>query len=153
MLYGGDKDAHCDKRGRSVNCFAARSVSQITADLCPVIAFQGGGGVEQRCEQVLLDVPDLAARFLHAVENVFDVVAGQGPESFLHQLGGDFAARESEGITAGSQDLQDQGNDAVKGLLTILLPKFIVANVEPHLRPEPLQVLRQMRVFQERVRD
>ena len=90
------------------------------ADLCPVIAFQGGGGVEQGHEQVLLDVSYLGARLLHAVENIFDVVAGQGPESFFHQLGGDFAAGESEGIAAGSQYLQDQGNNAVKGLLTVL---------------------------------
>ena len=123
------------------------------ADLCLVIAFQGGRGVEQGREQVLLDVPYLGSRFLHAVKNVFDVVAGQGPESFFHQLSGDLAPGEGESIAAGSQHLQDQGNDAVKGFLTILLPKFIVANVEPHLRSEPLQVLRQLRVFQERVRD
>ena len=120
MLYGGDKDAHCDKRGRSVNCFAARSVSQIMTDLCPVIAFQGGGCVEQGREQVLLDVPDFAVRFLHAVKNIFDVVAGQRPETFLHQLGGDLTTGEGKGIAAGSQYLQDQGNDAVKGLLTVL---------------------------------
>ena len=90
------------------------------ADLCPVIAFQGGGGVEQRCEQVLLDVPYLAARFLHAVKNVFDVMAGQRTETFLHQLGGDLTTGEGKGIAAGSQYLQDQGNDAVKGLLTVL---------------------------------
>ena len=72
------------------------------ADLCPVIAFQGSGGVEQGREQVLLDVPDFAARFLHAVENVFDVVAGQGTETFLHQLGGDLTPGEGEGIAAGS---------------------------------------------------
>ena len=131
----------------------ARSVSQITADLCSVIAFQGDRGVEQGREQVLLDVPDHAARFLHAVENVFDVVAGQGTEPFLHQLSGDLAARESEGIAAGSQHLQDQGNDAVKGLLAVLLPKLVIADIEPHLRSEPLQILRQMRAFQERVRD
>ena len=80
----------------------ARSVSQITADLCPVVAFQGGGSIEQGREQVLLDVPNLAARFLHAVKNIFDVVAGQGTETFLHQLGGDLTPGEGEGIAAGS---------------------------------------------------
>ena len=69
------------------------SVSQITADLCQVIAFQGGRGVEQGREQVLLDVSYLGARLLHAVENVFDMVAGQGSESFLHQLGGYYESR------------------------------------------------------------
>ena len=123
------------------------------ADLCPVIAFQGGGGIEQGREQVLLDVPYFAARFLHAVKNVFDVVVGQGPESFFHQLGGDLAPGEGEGIAAGSQHLQDQRNDAVKGILTILLPKLVIADIEPHLGSEPLQVLRQVWVFQERVRD
>ena len=52
------------------------------ADLCPVIAFQGGRSVEQGREQVLLDIPYLAARFLHAVKNILDVVAGPGfPEA------------------------------------------------------------------------
>ena len=101
----------------------------------------------------MLDVPYLGSRFLHAVKNVFDVVAGQGPESFFHQLSGDLAPGEGESIAAGSQDLQDQRNDAVKGLLAVLLPKLVIADVEPHLGSEPLQVLRQMRVFQERVRD
>ena len=78
-------------------------------DLCPVIAFQGSRGIEQGREQVLLDVPYLGSRFLHAVKNVFDVVAGQGPESLLHQLGGDLAPGEGKGIAAGSQYLQDQG--------------------------------------------
>ena len=123
------------------------------ADLCPVIAFQGGGGIEQGREQVLLDVPYFAARVLHTVKNVFDVVAGQGPESFFHQLSGDLAPGEGEGITAGSQDLQDQRNDAVKGFLAVLLPKLVIADIEPHLRPEPLQILRQVWVFQQRVRD
>ena len=131
----------------SVNCLTATSVSQITADLCPVIAFQGGRGVEQGHEQVLLDIPYFAARFLHAVKNVFDVMTGQGPESFFHQLGGDLAPGEGEGIAAGSQYLQDQGNNAVKGLLTILLPKLVIADIEPHLGSEPFQVLRQMRAF------
>ena len=109
------------------------SVSQITADLCPVIAFQGGRGVEQGREQILLDIPDFAARFLHAVKNIFDVVAGQGTETFFHQLGGDLAAGEGKGIAAGSQYFHDQGNNAVKGLLTVLLPKLVIADVEPHL--------------------
>ena len=123
------------------------------ADLCPVIAFQGGRGVEQGREQILLDIPDFAARFLHAVKNVFDVVAGQRPETFLHKLGGYLAAGEGEGVAAGSQHLQDQGNNAVKGFLAVLLPKLVIADIEPHLGSEPFQVLRQMRVFQERVRD
>ena len=123
------------------------------ADLCPVIAFQGGGGIEQGREQVLLDVPYLAARFLHAVKNIFDVVAGQGSEPFLHKLGGYLAAGEGEGVAAGSQHLQDQGNNAVKGFLTVLFPKLVIADIEPYLRSEPLQILRQMRAFQERVRD
>ena len=45
----------------------------------------------------MLDIPYLGARFLHAVKNVFDVVAGQRPEPFLHQLGGDLATGEGEG--------------------------------------------------------
>ena len=56
----------------------AMSVSQITADLCPVIAFQGGRGVEQGREQILLDVPNIAAGFLHALEDMLNVVAVQG---------------------------------------------------------------------------
>ena len=106
------------------------------ADLGPVIAFQSGRRVEQGREQILLDISDFAARFLHAVKNIFDVVAGQGTETFLHQLGGDFAAGESEGIAAGSQYLQDQGNNAVKGLLAVLLPKLVIADIEPHLRSD-----------------
>ena len=75
------------------------------ADLCPVIAFQGSGGVEQGREQVLLDVPYLCIRFLHAVKNIFDVVAGQRSESFPHQLSGNLSIGEGKGIAAGSQRL------------------------------------------------
>ena len=46
-------------------------------DLRPVIAVQSGRGIEQGREQILLDVPDIAAGFLHALEDILDVVTVQ----------------------------------------------------------------------------
>ena len=46
-------------------------------DLCPVIAVQSGRGIEQRREQVLFDIPNIAAGFFHALEDILDVVAVQ----------------------------------------------------------------------------
>ena len=46
-------------------------------DFRPVVAFQGGRRIEQGREQVLFDIPNIAAGFLHAVEDILDVVAVQ----------------------------------------------------------------------------
>ena len=51
---------------------------------------------------------------------------------------------------ASSSDAESEGSDAVKIFLTILLPQFVMADIEPH---RLLQVLRLVQAFQERVRD
>ena len=51
---------------------------------------------------------------------------------------------------ASSSDAESEESDAVKIFLTILLPQFVMADIEPH---RLLQVLRLVQAFQERVRD
>ncbi len=55
----------------------SRTKFKIMVDFRPVIAVQSGRGIEHGCEQVLLDIPNIAAGFLHALEDILDVVTVQ----------------------------------------------------------------------------
>ena len=51
-----------------------------------VITAERGRGVEQGCQQILLDVADAAPGCFQAVEHILDVAAGQLVKPLMHQL-------------------------------------------------------------------
>ena len=62
-------------------------------------AVEGGGNVEQRCQQILFDISDFAAAALQAIENVGDVVESQRAETLKYQLRRDLSTGDRE-VTA-----------------------------------------------------
>ena len=101
--------------------------------LCPVIAVHGSGSIEQGSQQVLLDVADIAARFLHAAEHVFNVQAVQFLETLFHQLGGNLAAGDGKVTAMGGQHFHDQGDYVIQFCLTQGFFHFVIPDLQAHL--------------------
>ena len=110
-------------------------------DLRPVIVFHRSRCVEQGCEQILLDIPDIAASFLHAVEDIRNVVAVQCPETRFHQVSRNLTARQRKRIAPGGQHLHDQGNDTVHLVLAVLFPQLKVADIPSDFGSQRLYIL------------
>ena len=94
--------------------------------LRPIKTVEGGGGVEQRRQQILFDVSDFASAALQAVKHILDMVIGQCQESLPHQFHRILLARNLKVIALRGQHLRHQGNDVVDFFPGVLLHQNIV---------------------------
>ena len=106
---------------------------KVTIHLCPVIAVNGSGSVEQGRQQVLLDVADIAARFLHTAEYIFNVRAVQFLETLYHQFGGNLAAGNGKVMAMGRRYFHDQENHVIQFCLTQGFFHFVIAKLQAYL--------------------
>ena len=85
--------------------------------------------IEQGCQQIPLDVTNIAARVFHAAEDVLDVGAVDSAHALLDQLCRVYFPGDVVGGIAGAKHLNHDGYDLIQLLPVKFLHHHIVANV------------------------
>ena len=98
---------------------------------CCVVIADGGWGIEQYRQQVLLDVPYLGRVFLHAFQNELNVLAVQLQKTGAHDLVREVRAGYPGDLSFGTDHFQHQLQDLIDGICVtwVLLLQILILDV------------------------
>lgn len=85
-----------------------------------IVAADGAGRVEQRRQQVFLDIADVGGVLLQAVKDVLDVGGRDAQQLLLHHLSRVLVSGNHDGFLTGAEGFRNEVHHLVK-LLSVLL--------------------------------
>lgn len=98
---------------------------------CCVVIADGGWGIEQYRQQVLLDVPYLGRVFPHAFQYELNMFAVQLQKTGAHYLMREVCTGDPSGLPFGADNFQHQIQDFIDGICVawVLLLQILILDV------------------------
>ena len=110
-------------------------LSPVVSHLRVVVIAHCRGRVEQRGQQIFLDVADAARVLLKTAEDVLDVHAVDLAHPLSDQLGGILRPGNRDCFPAGAEDFHHQLDDLIHPIPVIRRDKAAIPNLRPHTVP------------------
>ena len=110
-------------------------LSPVVSHLRVVVIAHCRGRVEQRGQQIFLDVADAARVLLKTAEDVLDVHTVDLAHPLSDQLGGILRPGNRDCFPAGAEDFHHQLDDLIHPIPVIRRDKAVIPDLRPHAVP------------------